>query len=816
MFFESRQCVIRKFTPIESEVSHMKTLRNRHFITSFLLLSTLCSTLVARQTHSGKPQPQWVGPMIGPATADAKPCPILRSVFRLPSQPSKGTVRVVGLGHYQLRLNGFQVGTSVINQAWSEFNKSIYTQEFDITRLLKAGENTFGVMLVNSFWRVGPTNDSKRYSKTDAMPDFSNGHPYLLWLEARIRLASGKDTNIVSGSHWRWTYGPLTFSHIYGGEDYDARLNPDGWDRAAFNDQSWQNVSVIPAPAAKLVPLPCPALKEFEVFQPKEVRPVGGGEYTYLFPQNCSALLRFTVSGKAGSRIRFKPCEYIDSTGHVRFTYTWGTNKDIWHDYTLRGSGDESHEVLFCYVGCQYVGVAGAVPAGSPNPDNLPVIRILELVHVRAANQMVGSFNSSSGMQNAAERLIDWSIRSNMSYVATDCPHREKNGWQEENWHMIRAISYRFDVHDWYLKILHDIRDTQLPDGLIPTNCPNYLVGIPPHGFWNEAPEWGIAGVLVPWHVYEWYGDTSALVVSFESMKRYVDYLSSQAKNGLITSNLGDWYDYGHGKGDGPSQWTPAQVSATAIWALGAKTVAQAAEVLHRQSDIRRYDSLFNRIRLDFQKHFYDPTTNQIKNNGSCQAANATALCIGLIPEQGRAGAIQAIVDDLAKRGWQQTTGEVLHVFLIRALAENGRGDVLHKIYSREGPGSYGYMVHLGLTTLPESWEAKPGTGNSMNHFMLGQLMEWHFAYVAGIRQEPESIGWRKILIAPQPGPVKSASADFESPGGKIAVRWTQDHGTFQLTANVPDGMEASALMPDGSRHMLKAGENNLTSIVHQ
>jgi alpha-L-rhamnosidase len=203
-----------------------------------------------------------------------------------------------------------------------------------------------------------------------------------------------------------------------------------------------------------------------------------------------------------------------------------------------------------------------------------------------------------------------------------------------------------------------------------------------------------------------------------------------------------------------------------------------------------------------------------VKNNGSCQAANATALCAGLIPDKGRARAVQAIVDDLSKRGWQQTTGEVLHVFLIRALAENGRGDVLHKIYSREGPGSYGYMVRLGLTTLPESWEAKSGTGNSMNHFMLGHLTEWHFAYVAGIRQRPESVGWRKVLIAPQPGSLESAAAEFKSPAGNIAVKWTKKKGTLRLSATIPDGVEAIALMPDGSRHRLKEGENSVTVTV--
>ena len=551
-------------------------------------------------------------------------------------------------------------------------------------------------------------------------------------------------------------------------------------------------------------------MESFEVFQPLKIVSLSPGEYTYVFSQNCSALLRFTVTGPAGKAIRFKPCEYMDPAGHVRFTYTWGTHKDIWHDYTTRGEGDESHQILFCYVGCQYVGVTGAVPEGYPNPQQLPVVKKLELVHVRTANPLVGNFTCSSELQNGAERMIDWSIRSNMSYVATDCPHREKNGWQEENWHMARAMSYRFNTEQWLVKIAHDLRDTQLPDGHVPTNCPNYLVGIPPHGYWNEAPEWGISSVLVPWHLYEWYGNKSVLETNFESMRRFIDYLSSTAKDGIINSNLGDWYDYGHGKGDGPSQWTPNELSATAIWALGAKTLSQAATVLGNTADAVTYRKLFERIRQDFQRHFYDSAAKTLKNNGSCQAAHSVALCVGLVPEQDRAAVLQAIVNDLEKRNWQQTVGEVLQVFFIRALAEGNRNDVLHRVYPRENRGSYGYMVNQGFTSLPESWDAQPGTGNSMNHFMLGHLMEWHYAYVAGIRQQPGSVGWKKVLIAPNPGSLESASASFHSPSGKITVTWRQANGKFEMTVTIPRGMDAKAMLPDGRRQVLRTGTTTL------
>jgi hypothetical protein len=701
-------------------------------------------------------------------------------------------------------LNGSRVGETLVNQPWSQYNRTIYFQEFDITPLLRKGNNAWGALLGNSFWSVAAANDTMRFVKTDAMPDFSQGLPYLLRLEARIKTKDGRDTLILSDGSWKWSNGPLTFSHIYAGEDFDARLIPPGWSNPAFDDSGWKPVRTVPSPVAMFERFSAPPIKGFELFKPSRLLSPGTDEYTYVFPQNCSALLRFTVKGARGQTIRFAPCEYMDSTGRVKFTYTWGTGKDIYHTYTLRGSGPESHQIKFCYVGCQYVGVRGAVPEGRPNPRKLPVIKCLELLHVRGASPEAGTFVCSSDLQNRAHHMIDWSIRSNLSYTLTDCPHREKNGWQEQNWHMARAISYRFNVQSLYAKIARDIRDTQLPDGHIPTNCPNYLVGIPPHGYWNESAEWGISGVLVPWHLYEWYGDTLTLRSSFESMRRYVDYLSSQASDGIITSNLGDWYDYGHGKGDGPSQWTPNGVTATAVWALGASTVSRAADVLGKPAEAARYAELFERIKKDFQRKFYDGATKRVANNGSCQAAHSTALVVGLVPVEDREAVLQAIVDDVQKRGWQQTVGEVTQVFFVRALAEGGRNDVLQRVYNREDRGGYAYMVRQGFTSLPESWDARPGTPNSMNHFMLGHLMEWHYAYVAGIRQAPGSVGWRNILIAPDPGDLESASATFNSPAGRIEVKWKQKRGRFDMSVRTPAATTAEVILPDGERHTLR------------
>lgn len=759
----------------------------------------------------------------------APPCPLFRRVFTLDVQPAAATVRIIGLGHYELRCNGERVGDGRINQAWSQYDKTLYWQEFDLRPLLRRGENVLAAALGNSFWQVAPVNDGGRFTKTDAMPDFARGWPHMLWLDARITPAGENAAvqHVVSDASWKWTRGPVTFSNLYAGEDYDARLAKAGWDAPGFDDSAWEWPTIAPSPSGTPMELSGPPMKPFDVFRPSEVRAVDvdAAIYTYVFPQNCSALIRFTLDGGSpGTRVRFRPCEYMEPTGRVKFTYTWGTGKDIWLDYTKATAGEETHEPLFFYVGAQFVQVEGAVPPDAPNPRGLPVVKSIELVHVRAACREVGHFDSRSPMHNAAHALIDWAIRSNMSHVPTDCPHREKNGWQEQDWHMARALSYRYDIHDWFVRNCRAIRDAQTAggpdDGFIPTNTPWYLVGRPRHDTYNDAPEWGVSGVLVPWHLYEWYGDREILQASYDSARRFVDYLGTTAKDGFITSQLGDWYDFGHGKGNGPSQWTPNEVSATAIWAYGADTVAKMADVLGREADAAKYRAIFDQIRADFQRHFYAAATHTVKNNGSCQAGTSAALCVGLIPEADRAAALDAIVADLEARGWKQTPGEVLQIFLIRALAEGGRGDVLHRIYNREDIPSYGHMVRSGLTTLPESWDARRGTGDSLNHFMLGHLMEWHFAYVAGVRQQPGSVGWKKLLISPQPPPpsdkspnaIRNAAAVFDSPAGRIASSWEIDeaNGEFRLTCLVPGNVEAVAILPDGSQHTLSAATTTL------
>lgn len=725
------------------------------------------------------------------------PPPVFTTSFQSNKRVSKATAKVIGLGHFDLHLNGNRQGDTLLNQPWSQFNKTLYWHEFDVTKSIRRTTNTLNVVMGNSFFRVAQTPG--RYAKGDAMPDFSEGSPYLLALVLDIEYADGSRQQVRSDKNWKWKPSPYTYSHVFGGEDYDARI--------PVQEQESHAVKIAPTPRAELHPITWPAFKKVQTFQPTRVFEAKPGAWTYVFPQNAMAIVRMRVRGKAGQKIELTPSEVMSPEGEVQQLNLWGGHS--FASYTLSGQGTEEHEWRFYYHGFQFVEMKGGVPKGQPNPQGLPVVENLELIHVRTDNPEIGQFESSKKLLNQTHDLIDWAMKSNMSYALTDCPHREKLGWLECSHLLFRSFAYRYECQDWFHKIARDMRDIQLADGRVTTVAPDYLL-LPPSSPYKFTIEWGAASVLLPWQAYEWYGDRRFLTENYAMMKRYVDWIDQNSPDRISPAGLGDWYDYGHGQGPGPSRFTPTEETSTAISAMCALAVSQAATALGKDDEAAHYKGLHGEIREAFQERFYDPQTKIVKNSGSCQTSNAMALCADLLPTEDRKEAVAAIIRDLESRGYQQTSGDVGHLFFIRALAEAGRSDVLHKVYSRTGTGSYGGIIAKGLTTLPETWDAITVGSNSLNHCMLGHAMEWLYGWVLGIRQAPGSVGWQRILIAPEIGGLTMAKGQTKTPRGEVKVEWWRNQDKFTAHVVIPPGEVAEFVLPAGfttvddhSRHVI-------------
>lgn len=715
--------------------------------------------------------------------------PLFRAEVSIKEVPKTVKIRVVGLGHFHIWVNGQRLGSAAVNQPWSQYDKTIYYSEFDITRALNPGANCIGAMLGSSFWWLPPAPKG-RYSKFDVYPDFSQGQHYLFGFDGYYQEANGAEGRIFQKLAWKWAPGPLTFTHNFGGEDYDAQLLEPGWNRAGFTSTNFNAARSGVAPKAVFKPIDWPTYRVKETFKPVKIIRIREDEWTYVFPQNCSGILRWTARGAKGASIKFVPSEVMTPAGEVKQMNLSG--EFAW-SYTFRGNSTERHEPFFAYHGFQYVKLVGGVPNGEPNPDNLPVIDSLEVLHTRTDNPITGDFTTSSDLFNRTHTIIDWAVKSNMSFVFTDCPHREKMGWLECSYLLGRVMLYRYDCEAWLRKISRDIADTQLPDGLVRTISPFVLNRSSDGDAFAFTVEWGAAGTLLPWELYLFTGRKATLQESYPMMKGYVESVRLRSPNGIAPGGLGDWYDYKAGLPPGPSKFTPTDLSATATYARCIKAVADAARVLGNKADADFYDKLFATVKEAFWKKFYRPDTGELENKGSVQAGHAMALECDLVPTPAlRKQLFDKMIAELEKIGYQQTPGDIGHLYFIRALAHAGRSDVLYKVYTRTGLGTHAGILEKGLTTMPESWDATTQGGNSLNHAMIGHIQEWFYEYALGIRQAQGSAGWQNPVIGPVPGSLTSASGKVRTVRGLFEVKWTADSGTLTVDATVPGGVKAA------------------------
>ncbi|MEQ1936048.1 MAG: alpha-L-rhamnosidase N-terminal domain-containing protein, partial [Fimbriimonadaceae bacterium] len=523
---------------------------------------------------------------------------------------------------YQAWINGRKVSPLGINQPWSQYEKCLYYRDFDVTNLLRSGENCVGVGLANSFWN-NPNAPPGRYNKDG--PQRQATVPFALRAELTVTDEDGNTEFVGTDETWKWTPGPLVFSHIFAGEDFEPCLIPDGWDRPQFNDSEWKSAIEVQILTPKLLRQDWPAFAKICAFKPLTAQQVAPSTYLYRFPQNCSAQLKVRLKGgPAGSRVSFLCSEHAQSRvlGH------YAVEARLAH-----GGGQLDYQWQSFYIGMQFVEVTGAVPKGSHNPLNLPTVEALELIHVRTNIKRTGEFKSSSTLYNQTLSIVNWAIESNMSHVFTDCPHREKLGWLECSYLMIPSMLPQYDCHSWLRKIQRDISDAQLENGRVLTVAPSYPAGRLSGGF-DWTVEWGAAATMLPWLMYEWFGDLDNLRSAFGSMKRFVDHVSNEAGDGVAPGGLGDWYDYGHGHPPGQSRYTPPALSATAIWALCAQTVSKAAKALGDSSLETEYAELHREIGARFRLHFQDKNSKKLKHLGSPQCANSMAIVSGVVPDE--------------------------------------------------------------------------------------------------------------------------------------------------------------------------------------
>ena len=427
----------------------------------------------------------------------------------------------------------------------------------------------------------------------------------------------------------------------------------------------------------------------------------------------------------------------------------------------------------------------------------LPVVESLEGEVVHSASTPVGEFACSNDLFNRIHTLIRWAQRANLVSVITDCPHRERLGWLEQYHLNGPSLRYEFDLAQLFAKGMNDMADSQLTNGLVPDIAPEYTVF---SGGFRDSPEWGSACVLVPWQQYEFTGDLGLLRRHYDAMRRYVAYLGTRATGHIVSHGLGDWYDIGP-KPPGQAQLTPPALTATAFYYQDAWILAQAAALLGRPADAKQFSALAAEIREAFNARFFNPASGSYATGSQC--ANAIPLVMNLVAPTNRAAVLAALVADVQSRSNSITAGDVGYRYLLRALAEGGRSDVVFAMNSQSERPGYGYQLKQGATSLTEAWDA--GRSSSQNHFMLGQIMEWFYHDLAGIGGDSAGPGFQKIIINPQPvGDVTWCQASYDSIHGKIVSDWKREGNAFTLNVTIPSNTSATVFVPARSANDAK------------
>lgn len=702
----------------------------------------------------------WGAAPWGEVAASSAPAVQLRHEFPVRRKPvARARLYSTALGVYEAGLNGERVGEDQLAPGWTDYNRRVQYQTYDVTKLVRSGTNALG-LTVGAGWYAGHVGmfGPHQYGETPAV---------LAQLE--VTYTDGTTDRVGSDGGWRVATGPVTDADLLMGEHYDARRETPGWTSAGFDDSGWEPVTVVDKVTAQLVAeVDAPARVEREI-PARDVTEPKPGVFIFDLGQNMVGSVRLRVSGKAGTSVQLRHGEVLNPDGTL---YTANLRTAAATDtYTLAGRGTETYAPRFTFHGFRYVEVTGY-------PGRPPLSAVVgRVIHTSAPFTM--EFRTNVPMLNQLHSNITWGQRGNFLSVPTDTPARdERLGWTGDINVFAPTATYTMESARFLTKWLYDMRGSQTSEGSFTDVAP--LVG----NIGNGSAGWGDAGVTVPWALYQAYGDTRVLEQSWDSMVQWIGYLQ-QHSEGLLrpAEGYGDWLN--------TDDETPKDVIGTACFAHSADLVAQAAEALGK--DPAPHKALFQQIRDAFRTA-YVSAAGRVK--GDTQTAYVLALSMDLLADAERGPAADRLVELIKARDWHLSTGFLGTPRLLPVLTATGHTDVAYRLLLQRTFPSWGYQIDKGSTTMWERWDSIKPDGsfqdaamNSFNHYAYGSVGEWMYANIAGIA--PGGPGFRKTVIRPRPGGgVTEAEGRFDSRYGPISTHWTTSGG-FRLTVSLPANTSA-------------------------
>lgn len=736
----------------------------------------------------------WIARFVTPAweedTTKPQPCPLLRRAFVVRPNVAQARLYVTALGVYEAEINGRTVGDPVLAPGWTSYHHRLRCQTFDVTNLLREGPNALGAILGDGWYRgrLG-FGGGRRNIYGDRLG---------LLAQLEIRYADATTERIVTDEEWRAATGPILASDIYDGETYDARRERRGWSEPGYDDGDWAGVRQVDYDLALLVAPSGPPVRRTEIVSPVAITTSPSGRILVDFGQNLVGRLRLTVRGAAGQTITLRHAEVLENgeLGVRPLRLAAATDR-----YTLRGDSVETWEPRFTFHGFRYAEVQNW-------PGELRAEDLQALV-CHSDMERTGWFECSEALVNRLHENVVWGMRGNFLDIPTDCPQRdERLGWTGDLNVFSPTACYLYDCAGFLQSWLHDLAAEQRAfNGVVPFVVPNVLGPNPP------AAVWGDAAVIVPWVLYQRFGDSGILADQFESMRAWVDVVAAAAGERRLWNQgfqFGDWLDPAAPPDRPADARADRAVVATAAFARSAELLGRAAEALGRTEDARRYLALAAEIREAFNSEYVTPNGRLLSD---APTVYALALQFGLLADaEQRRRAGERLATLVRNNGYLISTGFVGTPLVCDALCSVGaHEDAYRLLLQRENP-SWLYSVTMGATTVWERWDSmlpdgsiNPGEMTSFNHYALGAVADWLHRVVGGLA--PAAPGYQHIEVRPHPGGgLTHARARHRTPYGMAACSWTVEGGRLELEVVIPANTHARVTLPGGDAELIEVG----------
>lgn len=712
--------------------------------------------------------------------------PLFRKAFHVKEGLVRARLYASAHGMYAVSLNGGPVDQDLLKPGWTAYQKRLQYQTSDVTKLLKTGENALGAMLGNGWYKgylAGWLESNReKYGKRTA-----------LILELHLSYKDGSQEIIKTDSSWKTASGPILSSELYDGELYDARLLKEDWDKPGFDETGWGPVYIAERDKSTLLPQENVPVRTREVLKPVELIRTPEGDTVLDFGQNMVGFVRFAVEGPEGSRVELHHAEILDKDGNF---YTENLRSAKQHIvYILKGRGKETYSPTFTFQGFRYIRIAKW--PGEPDPS------AFEGVVIHSDMEDTGHFDCSDEQVNQLQHNILWGQKGNFVDVPTDCPQRdERLGWTGDAQVFAGTALFNMNAAPFFKKWLRDMAADQTADGRVPHVVPHVL------GTGDYAAcGWADAAVICPWTVYLTSGDEEILKEQYDSMKAWVEYIRSVAKDGVYWNtgfHFGDWLALDAKEGSYLGA-TPNDLCATAYYGYSTQLLAKTARIIGKDEDAKAYEALYENIRTAFSEEFFTPAG---RLSVPTQTAHVLALMFGLVPEKHIQRTADTLVRYLEENKWHLSTGFLGTPYLCHVLSSNGRADAAYKLLLQPEYPSWLYPLSKGATTIWEHWDGIKPDGslwskdmNSYNHYAYGAVGDWLYRVVAGLNPQEDGPGYKKIRFQPIPGGgLTWAEARFQSVYGTVETKWELDEDltspSLTLSLTVPCNTESVLILP--------------------